>query len=286
VDYCGSLTKCEIGTGASGLLRVVPLFTNNVHARGNTKSNMSKIDKLLERMAQRRIEGAVLVSDQAARFVVGGRETSGGVLPLAQLHGLVQEIIPHDLRRQLSHDSRFDFTYRSPDGVFTVAVERANGTLQVSIAPDFVAQARVAWSLCNEGIRLGQMGQFAEARQILDSVEQRYAAMAHPDVQAQVARAFKSRGVLLFLMGARQAAITAFDEVVTRFGNEPHPAVQRQVVKALINKAATLSHSGRAPEALNTYNELLGRFGPDAHPSLRELMHEAMIERDTLLGTE
>jgi tetratricopeptide (TPR) repeat protein len=247
---------------------------------------MSKMDKLLERMAQRRIESAVLVNDQPARFLVAGRETHGGVLPMSQLRSLIQEITPINLRWQLAEDSSFDFTYRSPDGIFTISVTGASSSLQVSIVPDFAAQARVAKSLCNEGVRLSQLGQFAAATRIFDDVEHRYAAVFHPDVQAQVARACKSRGTILFLMGAEQKSLAAFEEVVRRFGGDPHPAVQRQVIKALLNKAATLTNLNRSQDALTIYNNLLKHFAPEAHPSLRELMHEAMIERDTLLGAE
>ncbi|HVF10674.1 MAG TPA: tetratricopeptide repeat protein [Abditibacteriaceae bacterium] len=243
---------------------------------------MSKIDKLLERMMQRRIEAAVLINDQPARFMVAGHETSGGVLPAAQLYGLVQEITPPDLWWQLTQDSSFEFAYQSPHGTFVVAIVRAGDSFQVSIAPDFTAQAHEAQALCNEGIRLGKLVRYEEAISLFDATTEKYAAAPAPDVQAQVARAYKSRGAVLHLMGAEQAALASFEEVLRRFGDSTHPAVQRQVAKALLNKAATFFHLGQRLKALAIYNELLGRFENHTHPAVGALVDEARRARDAL----
>ena len=245
---------------------------------------MNKVDKLLERMVQRRIEAAILVNDQPARFLVAGREATGGVLPASQLQSLVQEIIPTSLWWELSQDGSFEFPYQSPYGIFTIAVERANGSFQVSLAPDCAEQVKAAQALCNEGVRLAHLGQYGEALRIFDEAMQKYTAATDGEVQAQLARAYKSRGVVLYLTGDATAALAAFEEVVQRFGGSTHPAVQGQVGRALLNQAATFFHLGRRTDALAGYEEVLKRFGQQAHPAVRGLVEEARSERNALLG--
>jgi hypothetical protein len=95
---------------------------------------MAEMDRLIEKMVERHVERAVLVNDQPMRLFLGSNETSGPAIPMVKLHEIVREVTPANLRVSLAQDCKFQFPHQSPHGAFTIAVERRQNRLQVSVA--------------------------------------------------------------------------------------------------------------------------------------------------------
>jgi twitching motility protein PilT len=96
---------------------------------------MAHIDQFIAMMAQRHIERALLINDQAGHLWVAGQESAGPIIPRQQLQNLVQEATPPSLRPQLSQDGTVQFAHNTPHGVFQISVEHKGDHLQVSITP-------------------------------------------------------------------------------------------------------------------------------------------------------
>ncbi|HEX8833394.1 MAG TPA: type IV pilus twitching motility protein PilT [Abditibacteriaceae bacterium] len=102
---------------------------------------MAHIDQLIARMAQGKIERAMLVNDKPAHLYAGGHDTPGPAIPLAQLQNVLQEITPAHLKPNLAVDSTFHFPYHSPHGDYEIGVARTGHSLQISIVPASLAHA-------------------------------------------------------------------------------------------------------------------------------------------------
>jgi len=97
---------------------------------------MAQFDRLTQRMEQNNVERALLSSDQPMRLVIAGRATATPtVLSMATLEGMVQEVIPANLQARLYEQGKFQFPYQAANGLYTIDVQRNNGTLQVSLVP-------------------------------------------------------------------------------------------------------------------------------------------------------
>jgi twitching motility protein PilT len=96
---------------------------------------VAQIDQLIAKLVQSRAERALLINDRPAHIFIGGQDSPGPTIALAQLQHVVQEITPAQLRPNLAQNGHFHFPYRSPSGDFEIAVAREDGSLQVSIVP-------------------------------------------------------------------------------------------------------------------------------------------------------
>ena len=96
---------------------------------------MAKIDKMLEMLAARKIERAVLGGDRPFQLWTGARKVEGSVTPAAQLQEVMEEIVPVEFVPSLRDGGAFHFRYRSPHGDFDIGAENFVGVLQVTISP-------------------------------------------------------------------------------------------------------------------------------------------------------
>jgi twitching motility protein PilT len=95
---------------------------------------MAQIDNFIGKMVQQQVERAVLLGDKPAHMFIGGEDKPGPVIPSATLQQVVQEITPPEKRGQLASGDLL-FSYRSPHGLFQIAIHHAGADLQVAIAP-------------------------------------------------------------------------------------------------------------------------------------------------------
>lgn len=96
---------------------------------------MAQIDGLIARLAQGKVERALLINDKPAHLYVNGQDTPGPAISLAQLQGALQEITPPHLKPNLAVDSSFHFPYNSPHGTYEVGVARTGSELQLTLVP-------------------------------------------------------------------------------------------------------------------------------------------------------
>src|SRR5690349_18952487 len=96
---------------------------------------MAKIDKMLEMIATRSIERAVLVSDRPFQLWTAGRKVEGSITPGPQLLEVMQEITPPQFLPNLNEGGAFHFRHTSSHGVFDIGAENFVGSLQVTITP-------------------------------------------------------------------------------------------------------------------------------------------------------
>ncbi|MDF2441257.1 MAG: twitching motility protein PilT [Abditibacteriota bacterium] len=96
---------------------------------------MAQFDQLIAMMTQRHAERALLVSDKPMHLCVNGVDSTGAMIPAAALQHAVSEIVPPNLRAQLTQDGAFHFPHQSMHGSFEIGVARQGSVLQVSIVP-------------------------------------------------------------------------------------------------------------------------------------------------------
>lgn len=96
---------------------------------------MARLDNLIGMMVAQHVDRAVLVNDRAAHLFSGGQDKPGPIIPGAQLHLVVQEVVPESLKGQLASGGEVSFPYQSPHGTFDIAVARQSGGMQVTVVP-------------------------------------------------------------------------------------------------------------------------------------------------------
>lgn len=101
---------------------------------------MTKLDNFIELIVQRRVERAVLVSDQPFQLFANGQVTGGVFVTHAQLRQVLEEVTPYHLHPQLNGGS-FQFQYQSPFGVFDVNVQALLDKIQATISPSRLQSA-------------------------------------------------------------------------------------------------------------------------------------------------
>ncbi len=94
---------------------------------------MAEIDQWLGNMTTRQAERMVITNDQPARLYRSGVEVIGPTIAGAHLRRVIEEIVPAELRLQLSTDGQFQFARSLPNGTFSIVVERTGIFLRVTI---------------------------------------------------------------------------------------------------------------------------------------------------------
>jgi twitching motility protein PilT len=96
---------------------------------------MAQIDQFISFMLKQQALGFVVPSDRNCFL-----QRPSGPMPVqrqlsaSQIQTIVQEIAPPEIQQQLNEDGTVQFPYQSDAGTFDVSLERANGSLQLTIA--------------------------------------------------------------------------------------------------------------------------------------------------------
>lgn len=96
---------------------------------------MAQIDNLIASMVQSNADSVVLANDKPMLVYVAGQPKAGNAIPASTLQNVIQEVTPANLRAQLGQEGHFTFPYQSPQGIYDINVTRANGGLEIKIAP-------------------------------------------------------------------------------------------------------------------------------------------------------
>ena len=97
---------------------------------------MANFDKLIEMMAQRSVERAVLIGGQRMQVFIGGQQSEGSVMPVETLRQYLLEVTPENLRPQIEAGGSLQFLYYSPQGPYEVSVDTLFDAFQVTLAPN------------------------------------------------------------------------------------------------------------------------------------------------------
>jgi tetratricopeptide (TPR) repeat protein len=127
-------------------------------------------------------------------------------------------------------------------------------------SPALAVQERVAQSLYNKGVALGQLGQSEAEIAVYDEVIKRFTGSKGLILKQAIARALLNKAVTLDELEKSEAKIAVYDEVIRRFADSKELSLQQQVANALVNKGATLGQLGQSEGAITVYDEVIQRF--------------------------
>src|SRR4051812_8640709 len=90
---------------------------------------MAQLDRLLSAMVANKADALTLDEGDPAKMELAGgaRPVTKSPLTAQQVVGLVKEIAPPDVGRQLESQKQAPFTYTSGDGAFAVRASQENG---------------------------------------------------------------------------------------------------------------------------------------------------------------
>jgi hypothetical protein len=80
---------------------------------------MAHIDQFIAMMAQRKVERALLINDQAGHLWVAGQESPGPIIPRQQLQNLCRKRRRPRCARSFPKDGTVQFAHNTPHGLFS-----------------------------------------------------------------------------------------------------------------------------------------------------------------------
>lgn len=261
---------------------ILPVGTNAEHSRMETipsrdtparhepdgyqeTAGRKLLDRGVEFLAQKRLEGAREIFDQVIRLY--------GDSPKPDLIDLTAKALIGKGGVYLEMEL-FDEALEACEGI----VRRYGATYETA------AHEASANILIRQGTALGGQDRPQHALAVFEEVVRRFGASEEPALVGLVASAMFNKGVSLDALNLAEEAAATYDEVARRFGASKQPEVLGTVGKALYNQGNVLGALGRLEEADEVYSEIVRRFQTSEEPGLVEIVTKSLIDKGYTLS--